>query len=102
MTRLDTQSGEPRLIAVKGLPASEGPITVTPNEHRVAGDRPDCYWLCVVTDRAGEQPELNAHKDPARFGWREVTEAHYALPVAVLNRQAESANSSEPTGGNGS
>ena len=35
LTRFDTQSGELRLIEVKGLAVSEGPTIVTPNEHRV-------------------------------------------------------------------
>ncbi|MGH6878391.1 MAG: DUF3883 domain-containing protein, partial [Rhizomicrobium sp.] len=57
LTSLDTQSGELRLIEVKGLAASEGPIIITPNEHRVAEDRRDCYWLYVVTDCATDQPK---------------------------------------------
>jgi superfamily II DNA or RNA helicase len=85
LTSLDTQSGELRLIEVKGLAASEGPIIITPNEHRVAEDRRDCYWLYVVTDCATDQPNLQAHKDPARFGWHEVTHvAHYTLPAGAL------------------
>ena len=101
LTSLDTQSGELRLIEVKGLAASEGPIIVTPNEHRVAEDRRDCYWLYVVTDCASEQPKLRAHKDPARFGWREVTQvAHYTLPAGALGRHSEKGNPSEPAGGN--
>ena len=100
LTSLDTQSGELRLIEVKGLAASEGPIIVTPNEHRVAEDRRDCYWLYVVTDCATEQPKLKAHKDPARFGWREVAQvAHYTLPAGALGRPGENRSPSEPPGG---
>src|SRR4029077_15577225 len=44
LTSLDTRSGELRLIEVKGLAASGGQIILTPNEHRVAEDRRDCYW----------------------------------------------------------
>jgi hypothetical protein len=85
LTSLDTQTGELRLIEVKGLAASEGPIIITPNEHRVAEDRRDCYWLYAVTDCATDDPKLHAHKDPARFGWREVTQvAHYMLPTAAM------------------
>lgn len=93
LTSLDTASGELRLIEVKGLAASEGPIIITPNEHRVAEDRRDCYWLYVVTDCAADQPKLRTHQDPARFGWREVTQvAHYTLPTGALGRQDDSGN----------
>jgi hypothetical protein len=103
LTSLDTQSGELRLIEVKGLAASEGPIIVTPNEHRVAEDRRDCYWLYVVTDCASEQPKLKGHKDPARFGWREVTQvAHYILPTGVLGQHDSNGNPVEPAGGDDS
>ena len=102
LTSLDTGSGELRLIEVKGLAASEGPIIVTPNEHRVTEDRRDCYWLYVVTDCASEQPELEAHKDPARFGWREVTQvAHFTLPTGALGRTDRDATPDEPGGGSG-
>ena len=40
MTSLDLQSGELRLIEVKGLAAATGSILLTPNERRVAEDRP--------------------------------------------------------------
>jgi hypothetical protein len=73
------------LIEVKGLGGSEGSIILTPNEHRVAEDRRDCYWLYVVTDCGTDHPKLNDYKDPARFGWQEVTQvAHYRLPVGGL------------------
>lgn len=102
LTSLDTESGELRLIEVKGLAGSEGSIIITPNEHRVAEDRRDCYWLYMVTDCAGGQPKLQAYKDPARFGWHEVTQvAHYTLAAGALGRQGESDNPSHPAGGNG-
>ena len=50
LTSLDIHSGELRLIEVKGLGASAGDVILTPNEHRIAEDRRDCYWLYVVTD----------------------------------------------------
>lgn len=49
LTSLDLDSGELRLIEVKGLGAVSGTILLTPNERRVAEDRRDCYWLYVVT-----------------------------------------------------
>jgi len=85
LTSLDTRSGELRLIEVKGLAASDGTIILTPNEYRVAEDRRDCYWLYVVTDCASSRPRLHAHKDPCRFGWREVTKvAHYTVSVGAM------------------
>ena len=43
VTSLDLQSGELRLIEVKGLAGPTGSILLTPNERRVAEDRRDCY-----------------------------------------------------------
>ena len=84
---LDLQSGELRLIEVKGLAGSAGSILLTPNERRVAEDRRDCYWLYVVTNCASE-PELQEPiQDPASFSWREVTKVqHYWLDVNALQR----------------
>ena len=45
VTSLDLQTGELRLIEVKGLAGPTGSILLTPNERRVAEDRRDCYWL---------------------------------------------------------
>ena len=87
VTSLDLQSGELRLIEVKGLAAPTGSILLTPNERRVAEDRPDCYWIYVVTDCASS-PELQEPiRDPARFPWHEVTKvAHYWLDVSALKQ----------------
>ena len=87
VTSLDLQSGELRLIEVKGLAAAAGTILLTPNERRVAEDRPDCFWLYVVTNCA-KAPELQEPiKDPARFPWHEVTKvAHYYLDVNALKQ----------------
>jgi superfamily II DNA or RNA helicase len=85
LTSLDTRTGELRLIEVKGLAASEGAVILTPNEHRVAEDRRDCYWLYVVTDCGSNVPKLHDYKDPARFGWQEVKHvAHYQLSLGSL------------------
>jgi superfamily II DNA or RNA helicase len=98
ITSLDTRSGELRLIEVKGLGASSGSVMLTPNEHRVAEDRRDCYWLYVVTDCDTDQPKLHDHPDPARFGWREVTQvAHYTLPVSAMKQKQ--ADRDTPGGG---
>jgi hypothetical protein len=88
LTSLDTRTGELRLIEVKGLASSEGEIILTPNEHRVAEDRRDCYWLYLVTDCGTDQPRLHTCQDPARCGWREVTQVeHYRLGTNEIRRE---------------
>jgi hypothetical protein len=85
LTSLDTRSGELRLIEVKGLAGSEGDIILTPNEHRVAEDRRDCYWLYVVTECDRDKPNLTAIRDPAQHPWQPITKvAHYTLPIRSL------------------
>lgn len=87
ITSLDLNSGELRLIEVKGIGGRTGTVVLTPNERRVAEDRRDCYWLYVVTyckDRPQLQPPV---KDPAGLEWNEITKvAHYQLPVEALGR----------------
>ncbi len=89
VTSLDLESGELRLIEVKGLAGATGSILLTPNERRVAEDRPDCYWLYVVTQCA-DDPRLQAPiKNPARFPWHEVTAVqHYWMNVRDLTQPA--------------
>jgi superfamily II DNA or RNA helicase len=85
LTSLDTLSGELRLIEVKGLGAAEGTILLTPNEHRVAEDRRDCYWLYVVVDCEADTPRLVTEKDPAAKSWHEVKKVqHYTLSVRAI------------------
>lgn len=85
VTSLDLESGDLRLIEVKGLSASTGTILLTPNERRVAEDRPDCYWLYVVTN-CGVAPHLEEPvRNPARLPWHEVRKvAHYYLSVDAM------------------
>jgi superfamily II DNA or RNA helicase len=87
VTSLDLASGELRLIEVKGLGAASGTILLTPNERRVAEDRPDCYWLYVVTNCA-DAPRLEEPiRNPARLNWNEVTKvAHYYLSVDAMTK----------------
>ena len=87
LTGLDSESGEMRLIEVKGLAAPEGgDIILTPNEHRVAEDRSDCYYLYIVTN-CGAEPTLHEPiRDPASHNWREVSKvAHFRLSVNALS-----------------
>ncbi len=85
ITSLDLRSGELRLIEIKGLAGAKGTILLTPNERRVAEDRPDCYWLYVVTNCAGEPQLQEPVPDPARSPWREVTKVqHYWLEVDAI------------------
>jgi superfamily II DNA or RNA helicase len=86
---LDTRGGELRLIEVKGLSASEGEILLTPNEHRVAQDRPDCYWLYVVTSCKSTEPQLQTRRDPASAKWEPVQKVqHYSATTRDLFRRA--------------
>ena len=87
VTSIDLCSGELRLIEVKGLSAATGSILLTPNEHRVAEDRRDCYWLYVVTDCAGVPKLQEPIKDPARFQWHEVRKVQrYWLQVDQMTK----------------
>jgi len=89
ITSLATDSGELRLIEVKGLSGAGGVVGLTPNEKRVAEDRQDCYWLYVVTNCAGE-PVLHAVANPARLAWHEVRKVdHFSLSVAQIVQTAD-------------
>ena len=89
LTSLDARSGELRLIEVKGLAGREGEIILTPNEHRVAEDRRDCYWLYLVTACASDSPQLTVVRDPASQEWQAIKKVdHYSLSVGNL-RQAK-------------
>ena len=90
VTSLDLQSGELRLIEVKGLAGPTGSILLTPNERRVAEDRRDCYWLYVVIECATAPNLQQPIPDPARYPWHEVTKvAHYYLSVNALQQPME-------------
>jgi hypothetical protein len=87
ITSLDINSGELRLIEVKGIGDVTGTILLSPNERRVAEDWRDCYWLYVVTSCNTTPTMQEPIKDPARFPWREVTKvAHYRLEVNAMTR----------------
>lgn len=100
ITSLDINSGELRLIEVKGIGASTGTILLTPNERRVAEDRRDCYWLYVVTN-CETQPNLqDPIKDPARLEWHEVKKVeHYYLSVNAATQPMKVMEDSEPYNG---
>ena len=90
VTSLDVESGQLRLIEVKGLAADTGTILLTPNERRVAEDRRDCYWLYVVTNCAGDPQLQEPIEDPARFPWHEVSKVqHYWLQVDAMTKPME-------------
>ena len=99
LTSLDLNSGELRLIEVKGLTAPTGTILFTPNERRVAEDRRDCYWLYVVTN-CGTEPVLQEPiRDPARLAWHEVIKvAHYYLSVNAMTHPMQVREESLPYG----
>ena len=90
ITSLDLNSGELRLIEVKGIGGSTGTVLLTPNERRVAEDRRDCYWLYVVTNCDVSATLQEPIKDPARLPWNEVTKVeHYYLSVDAMKRPME-------------
>lgn len=92
ITSLDPESGDLRLIEIKGLAAAtdNSNILLTPNEKRVAEDRRDYYWLYIVTDCASEPRLQEPIKDPARLPWGEVAKVqHYQLSVNSLKQLAE-------------
>jgi superfamily II DNA or RNA helicase len=97
LTSLDTQSGELRLIEVKGIGEATGTVLLTPNERRVAEDRRDCYWLYVVT-HCRTAPQLQEPiKDPARLPWHEVRKVdHYWLAVDALTQPMRVREAPEP------
>ena len=87
VTSLHRQSGELRLIEVKGLAAARGDILLSPNERRVAEDRPDCFWLYVVTNCAGEPQLQEPIANPAQFPWHEESKVqHYRLNVNAMTQ----------------
>ena len=99
ITSLDPDSGELRLIEIKGIGAATGTVLLTPNERHVAEDRRDCYWLYIVTN-CNSNPELqDPIKDPAHFKWREIKKVdHYQLEVNALTRPMEVRENPPPYG----
>ncbi len=98
ITSLDPQSGELRLIEIKGLAAPTGSILLSPNEHRVAEDRRDCFWLYVVTHCATEPTLREPIRDPARFSWREIIKVqNYWLDVDRMAKSTASEADSTPS-----
>ena len=84
---LDPKYGDLRLIEVKGLAAATGNILLTPNERRVAEDRPERYWLYIVTNCAGEPQLQEPIFNPARFPWHEESKVqHYWLNVDAMTQ----------------
>jgi len=87
ITSLDLNSGELRLIEVKGIGGDSGMVLLTPNERRVAEDRRDCYWLYIVTNCKGNPKLQDPVKDPARLKWHEVKKVdHYYLSVDAVTK----------------
>ncbi len=85
ITSLDVNSGELRLIEIKGIGAQTGTIILTPNERRVAEDRRDCFWLYIVTNCSSTPALQEPISDPARFQWNEVKKIqHYTLNTQNL------------------
>lgn len=90
ISSLDLNTGELRLIEVKGIGADSGTIILTPNERRVAEDRPDCFWLYVVTN-CNTEPKLQAPiLNPARYQWNEVKKVqHYTINLRNIFKEVQ-------------
>jgi hypothetical protein len=100
LTSLDLNSGELRLIEVKGLGESAGSVLLTPNEKRVAEDRRDCYWLYVVTGCKATPRLQEPVKDPVRLQWHEVRKVdHYWLAIDALSQPMQVREELRPYGG---
>ncbi len=85
ITSINLNTGEIRLIEVKGLAHARGNILLTPNERRVAEDRPDCYWLYIVTNCSSKPKLEEPISNPASRNWREVKKVqHYQMEVNAL------------------
>ncbi len=99
ITSLDLNSGELRLIEVKGIGESTGSVLLTPNERRVAEDRRDCYWLYVVTDCKNAPKLQDPIKDPARLEWHEVKKVdHYWLGIDAVTQPMQVREGENPYG----
>ena len=99
ITSLDLNSGELRLIEIKGLGGTSGSVLLTPNERRIAEDRPDCYWLYVVTECKGDPKLQEPIKEPARLRWHEVTKvSHYYLSVDAITGTMQVRENPKPYG----
>ena len=82
LASLAPNSGELRLIQVRGLSEATGRILLKPIERQVAEDHRKCYWLYIVTNCKTAPRLQEPVKDPARFPWREVKKVdHYYLSV---------------------
>ena len=98
ITSFHPESGELRLIEIKGLAAREGTILLTPNERRVAEDRQDCYWLYVVTNCANHPKLQDPIFNPAGRPWHEVRKVqHYYLTVNALTQPLQLRERGEET-----
>ena len=93
------ETGDPRLIEVKGIGAATGTVCLTPNEKRMAEDRPDVFWLYIVTDCNTNPTVREPIPDPARYPWREITKVeHYQLSVSALVQSKTTAVEQEDGG----
>ena len=78
-----------RLIEVKGLAAATGSILFTPNERRVAEDRPDCFWLYVVT-HLRQRPATSGAGQRSRAV--PVARGHQGRPLLAERERPEAAD----------
>jgi len=59
-------------------------VLLTPNERRIAEDRPDCYWLYVVTECKGDRSSKSQSRTLRACGARGHKVSHYYLSVDAI------------------
>ena len=82
-----------------------GRTTNSPSTRRMtggptAGDRPDCYWLHLFSNRSAQATLQEPIKDPARLDWHEVSKiSRYYLTVGAMTRPMQVREDTPPYGG---
>ena len=90
----DPQTGEfeVRRIEVKGRARGQ-PVSLTHNEWLKAKQLKNTYWLYVVWDPTGPQPELLLIQNPAEklapFAKEVLTATHHAIPADALEKRCD-------------
>jgi predicted HTH domain antitoxin len=90
----NSQSGEERIIEVKGISGewNQTGVGLSRHQFREASERSDSYWLYVVEFALDRKPRVHPIQDPAGLvalymfdcGWREAVEADDPADAFVL------------------
>lgn len=88
-----------KFIEVKGR-SGVGDVALTTNEFRTAERLASDYWLYVVFNCGGSQPQLTAIANPARLHWHAVTKVeHYRLAAQSIAKEALAGESARQQAG---